>query len=161
MLRAARSLNGLSQQELADGASNFRPCLTAWEGIERQRSQRWRACAASMLTRNRRIWLASGIGLVRAGTLTLRSGKPAAFDAAGAWMPTLTRFPLNGVGSDPRAKRKHMWRREFISLVGCAERAWRLAARAQRPERIRRVGVLTALAGEAGWTEGQNFRFEF
>src|SRR4029077_8659303 len=73
MLRAARSLNGLSQQELADGASNFRPCLTAWEGIERQRSQRWRACAASMLTRNRRIWLASGIGLVRAGTSTLRS----------------------------------------------------------------------------------------
>jgi hypothetical protein len=26
---------------------------------------------------------------------------------------------------------------------------------------MRRVGVLTALAGEAGWTEGQNFRFEF
>jgi transcriptional regulator with XRE-family HTH domain len=32
MLRAARSLTGLSQQELADRASISRPCLTAWEG---------------------------------------------------------------------------------------------------------------------------------
>jgi transcriptional regulator with XRE-family HTH domain len=32
MLRAARSLTGLSQQELADRASISRPYLTAWEG---------------------------------------------------------------------------------------------------------------------------------
>jgi DNA-binding transcriptional regulator YiaG len=32
MLRAARSLTGLSQQALADRASISRPCLTAWEG---------------------------------------------------------------------------------------------------------------------------------
>ncbi len=32
MLRAARSLTGLSQQELAGRASISRPCLTAWEG---------------------------------------------------------------------------------------------------------------------------------
>jgi DNA-binding transcriptional regulator YiaG len=32
MLRAARSLARLSQQELADRASISRPCLTAWEG---------------------------------------------------------------------------------------------------------------------------------
>jgi transcriptional regulator with XRE-family HTH domain len=32
MLRAARSLAGLSQQELADRASISRPCLTGWEG---------------------------------------------------------------------------------------------------------------------------------
>jgi transcriptional regulator with XRE-family HTH domain len=32
MLRAARSLAGLSQQELAERASSSRPCLTAWEG---------------------------------------------------------------------------------------------------------------------------------
>jgi DNA-binding transcriptional regulator YiaG len=32
MLRAARSLTGLSQQELADRASISSPCLTAWEG---------------------------------------------------------------------------------------------------------------------------------
>jgi len=31
MLRAARSLTGLSQ-ELADRAAISRPCLTAWEG---------------------------------------------------------------------------------------------------------------------------------
>jgi site-specific recombinase XerD len=32
MLRAARSLAGLSQQEVADRASISRPCLTVWEG---------------------------------------------------------------------------------------------------------------------------------
>jgi transcriptional regulator with XRE-family HTH domain len=32
MLRAARSLTGLSQQELANRASISRSCLTAWEG---------------------------------------------------------------------------------------------------------------------------------
>ena len=32
MLRAARSLTGMTQQELADRASISRPCLTAWEG---------------------------------------------------------------------------------------------------------------------------------
>ena len=32
MLRAARGLTGLSQQELADRASITRPCLTTWEG---------------------------------------------------------------------------------------------------------------------------------
>jgi transcriptional regulator with XRE-family HTH domain len=32
MLRAARSLAGLSQQELADRGSISRRCLTAWEG---------------------------------------------------------------------------------------------------------------------------------
>jgi len=32
MLRAARSLTGLTQEELAARASISRPCLTAWEG---------------------------------------------------------------------------------------------------------------------------------
>src|SRR5215831_8685834 len=71
-----------------------------------------------------------------------------------------------------------MKRREFIALIGGIAAAWPLAARAQQGERLRRVGVLTALAEsdsgwrrnfagfiaglrEAGWTEGQNFRFEF
>ena len=71
-----------------------------------------------------------------------------------------------------------MIRREFITLLGGAAAAWPLAARAQQPERVRRIGVLTSLAEsdpgwrrnfagfiaglrEAGWTEGQNFRFEF
>jgi putative ABC transport system substrate-binding protein len=66
-------------------------------------------------------------------------------------------------------------RREFITLVGGAA-AWPLSARAQQPERIRRVGVLIGVADDAqgqarltafqkgmqelGWTEGRNIRFD-
>jgi putative ABC transport system substrate-binding protein len=69
-----------------------------------------------------------------------------------------------------------MRRREFIAGLGSAA-AWPLAARAQQPERMRRIGVLTgffeendaktyvsafiqALAG-FGWTDGRNVRMEF
>jgi putative tryptophan/tyrosine transport system substrate-binding protein len=71
-----------------------------------------------------------------------------------------------------------MKRREFIALLGGAAAAWPLTARAQTAAPMRRVGVLTAIAEsdpawrrnfagfiaglrEAGWTEGQNFGFEF
>jgi ABC-type uncharacterized transport system substrate-binding protein len=67
-------------------------------------------------------------------------------------------------------------RREFITLLGGAA-AWPLAARAQQPDRVRRVGVLMNLAvgdpeGEAriaafvqalqrlGWSDGRNLRID-
>ena len=68
-----------------------------------------------------------------------------------------------------------MRRREFIILLGGAAAAWPLAARAQQPERMRRIGVLMSTAaddpeGQAriaaflhglqqlGWTDGRNVR---
>jgi putative ABC transport system substrate-binding protein len=70
-----------------------------------------------------------------------------------------------------------MRRREFISLLGGAVAAWPLTARAQQPDRARRVGVLESLAaddpesqsrlaafvqalGELGWTVGRNVRID-
>ena len=71
-----------------------------------------------------------------------------------------------------------MRRREFISLLGGATAAWPLAARAQQPGRVRRVGFLTSTAesdqearkwiiaferrfAELGWTDGGNVRIEY
>jgi ABC-type uncharacterized transport system substrate-binding protein len=70
-----------------------------------------------------------------------------------------------------------MRRRQFISLLGGAAAAWPFAARAQPPERVRRIGVLMGYAesdrqGQAfvaafreglqklGWAEGRNIRFD-
>src|SRR5262245_11719475 len=69
-----------------------------------------------------------------------------------------------------------MRRREFITLLGGAA-AWPLAARAQQPERMRRIGVLFGLSAsdpessrrlrafqqglqELGWTNGRNVRID-
>jgi putative ABC transport system substrate-binding protein len=70
-----------------------------------------------------------------------------------------------------------MRRREFIALIGGAA-AWPLAARAQQPERMRRVGVLIAFPehhsmaqayvtafvqalARFGWAEGKNIRIDY
>jgi putative ABC transport system substrate-binding protein len=71
-----------------------------------------------------------------------------------------------------------MRRRKFISLLGGAAAAWPLTARAQQPERMRRIGVLMAVAEsdadvrsgvalfqqslqELGWKDGRNIRIDY
>jgi putative ABC transport system substrate-binding protein len=70
-----------------------------------------------------------------------------------------------------------MRRREFITFLGGAAATWPLAARAQNPVRLRRVGVLMSFAEsdpaaqarvgafreglrKLGWTEGDNIRID-
>jgi putative ABC transport system substrate-binding protein len=70
-----------------------------------------------------------------------------------------------------------MKRREFIRLLGGAAATWPLAARAQQPERMRRIGVLLSTAADdpessartasflkgllqLGWIEGRNLRID-
>ena len=70
-----------------------------------------------------------------------------------------------------------MRRREFITLLCGAATTWPLAALAQQPERVRRIGVLMGYAesdraaqswlaafrgalAKLGWTEGSNLRIE-
>jgi putative tryptophan/tyrosine transport system substrate-binding protein len=71
-----------------------------------------------------------------------------------------------------------MRRREFIALLGGAAVAWPLAARAQRPSNMRRIGVLMSFAlndpeglsraaafedglRKLGWIKGHNLRIEY
>src|SRR6266851_1191702 len=68
-------------------------------------------------------------------------------------------------------------RREVITLLGTAAASWPFAARGQQPDRVRRIGVLMALAEsdsqaqayiaafrdglqKLGWTEGRNTRID-
>jgi putative tryptophan/tyrosine transport system substrate-binding protein len=72
-----------------------------------------------------------------------------------------------------------MKRREFIALVGGAAVAWPVTARAQLPDRVRRLGLLLGFADEndpeaqtritafgqgleaLGWAEGRNIRIDY
>jgi len=71
-----------------------------------------------------------------------------------------------------------MRRREFITLLGAAVAAWPLVARAQQPDRVRRIGVFAfgaasdpsaqAYVGalrrgleQLGWTEGHNIHVDY
>jgi putative tryptophan/tyrosine transport system substrate-binding protein len=71
-----------------------------------------------------------------------------------------------------------MRRREFIMMLGGAAVAWPLAAGAQQPERLRRIGVLMPYAEndadsqvrvrvfeqtlqQLGWTDGRNVRIDY
>jgi ABC-type uncharacterized transport system substrate-binding protein len=71
-----------------------------------------------------------------------------------------------------------MQRRDFITLLGGMTAAWPLAARAQQPERMRRIGVLINRAPEdpetqtgiaeflqglqaLGWSVGRNVRIDY
>jgi putative ABC transport system substrate-binding protein len=67
-------------------------------------------------------------------------------------------------------------RRELLAALGGAAVAWPLAARAQQPDRVRRIGVLMGVADdpdgqarvtalkqrlqELGWTDGRNIQIE-
>jgi putative tryptophan/tyrosine transport system substrate-binding protein len=70
-----------------------------------------------------------------------------------------------------------MKRREFITLLGSAVAAWPVVARAQQPERMRRIGVLMPGAADdaeyqarmaaflqglqqSGWSDGRNVRID-
>jgi putative ABC transport system substrate-binding protein len=71
-----------------------------------------------------------------------------------------------------------MRRREFIALLGGPVAAWPLAAQAQQPEHMRRIGVLLPFAAtdpslklevaalvrqlqELGWVEGRNLQIDY
>jgi putative ABC transport system substrate-binding protein len=71
-----------------------------------------------------------------------------------------------------------MRRREFITQLGGAAATWPLAARAQQPDHVRRIGVLMYLVSddadaqsrnaaflqglqEMGWAVGRNVRIDY
>src|SRR6266446_5073583 len=71
-----------------------------------------------------------------------------------------------------------MQRRDFIAGLGGAAAMWPMAARAQQPSQMRRIGVFSTLAADdpdsrpqieaflqglaqLGWTDGRNVRIDY
>ena len=70
-----------------------------------------------------------------------------------------------------------MKRREFIALFGGAAAVWPVAARAQQPDRMRRIGALAGIEDDGegrarfasfqqglqqlGWTHGRNVQIDY
>ena len=83
------------------------------------------------------------------------------------------------IGGDPGSESMPgMRRREFVILFGAAAAGWPLAARAQQPERVRRLGVLMPYNADdplgrelasalrqglvdGGWVEGRNVEIDY
>src|SRR3954453_5290975 len=90
------------------------------------------------------------------------------------WSNDAVDGPLRHLGAKVLVDRN---RREFITLLGGAAAAWPIGAKAQQPDRMRRIGVLmpagmddadaldrlSAFQGaleQLGWAEGRNMRME-
>src|SRR5712691_5583519 len=93
------------------------------------------------------------------------------------WEPGARAIGGSESGPGRKSPMLDMRRREFVALLGSAAMAWPLAARAQQPTGMRRVGILMngTATGEApqsyvaalvqglrqlGWIEGQNLRID-
>jgi putative tryptophan/tyrosine transport system substrate-binding protein len=93
--------------------------------------------------------------------------------------PSLKRDILALHGHDPQPEGRmasHIGRRKFLAALGGAAAAWPLAASAQQPSGVRRIGVLMGVADdpegqarvaalkqglqELGWTDGRSIEIE-
>src|SRR6266481_8285583 len=110
-----------------------------------------------------------GPGQVRAGDQSQDR------EGAGGWVQQ-SAVPRCAILSCEARRHWAVRRREFITLIGGAA-TWPLAARAQQPDRVRRIGVLMAFAEsdheaqswvaafqeeltKLGWTEGRNIEID-